>query len=281
MTEDFKLRKIITLNYFVFYYLTVLFFFISHKLLSQVGPQFFSFNRDLTELGIIASGLPKFMIQHPVSFLIADSCLIILPLLIIFDFLRKKTFSWFPGSLLPIVVGLYILLQNIFTQQHPEMLIGLFAMAFCFTTSKQERLYKILSVCRYLFLYIFTSAAIWKIARGAIFNVEEFSNILIQQHADILTVPVQTALGKYYFFLINHPGVSLSLYIGAVVLELYFIIGFFTTRKDHLLLALSILFFIADYFLMRIPFWPLLVLGVTLTKFINKNIRLIPLLQLK
>ncbi len=272
MTEDIKFNRILLGNFLVFHYFTLALFYQSHLLLSQFQPVMLLHNHDLGELAVIATGLPRYMISHPSTFWIADGWLWLVPLPVLFLFYRKKRFYFFPGVLLPISWGLYLILQNIFTEQHPETYMGLLTMSCCFLAASQRFINLVLAGSRYLFLYIFASAALWKLARGSAFFPDEFSNILITQHADVLAGSQEVGNRGILFFLVNHPGWSYTLYLAAILLELTFLVGFFTYRFDSLLLLLSLVFFLADDWLMRIPFWSALVCGITLTPFVRNRI---------
>src|ERR1700760_406362 len=73
-------RKFLLSVYFIFYFAVFLFQALDHRLLIQVQPVVFNFNRDLTELAVIAAGLPRWMIAHPWTFGLFDGLLFILPL---------------------------------------------------------------------------------------------------------------------------------------------------------------------------------------------------------
>jgi hypothetical protein len=256
-------RTLLTV-YFAFYYAVFLFFFIDDRLLSQYQPFFFNFNRDLTELALLATGIPKWMIGHPRSFLMADVTLLLLPAALLGYYVRKGRFSVIAGVLFSCCLGLYLLLANIFWQVHAEPFVLYFLLSFLFWTNREDRFYRLLAGCRYYFLYIFFSAAIWKLARGAVFNVEEMSRILLVHHSDLLSGPCDSWSCRGYLFLIGHPGLSWCLYAAGVLLEFSFVIGFFTRRWDRVLLGLAVVFVVADLLVMRIPYWTVLMGGVTL-----------------
>jgi hypothetical protein len=250
--------------YFLFYYIVFLFFFINHRLLSQVQPILFNYNRDLSELLLIAAGLPRFMIGHPWTFFLADALLYLLPVPLLIYAVRKGRFSSPLGIAFSLFIAVYLLLANIFWQNDHEPFVLYILLSFAFLTNREERFYALLKGARYYFLYIFFSAAIWKIARGAVFNVEEMSNILLIHHSELLSGNGASAAARCYVYLIDHPGLSWLFYLGGVLLELSFAIGFFTRRFDRVLLGLAILFVTADLLLMRIPYWTILLGGVTL-----------------
>jgi glycosyltransferase involved in cell wall biosynthesis len=257
-------KKLLLTVYFCFYFAVFLFLGIGHRTLLQVHPVFFHYNRDLAELMLIGSGLPRFMIAHPVCFAFADTLGFMLPIPLLGYAFRKDRFSPLLGWIFCAYVTLYLLLADIFWQIHHGPFILYVLLSFAFLTNREDRFYFILRGCRYYFLYIFVSAAIWKTVRGAAFEGQEMSNILLHQHIDLLSGDCQTGLCRFYAWLIGHPGISQGLYIGAVFMESVFVVGFFTRRFDRLLLGLAILFVAADLLVMRIPYWTLLLGGITL-----------------
>lgn len=258
-THYIRDRNRLTAIYFLFYYILLLSFQHDDRLLSEFQPIFLTQNRDLTELALIATGLPRWMMAHPVSFRIADALAFLLPIPLLWQGLRNIRFSILPGIVFVIFLSLYLLLDDIFWQVHHEPFIVFVLLALTWTTQRPEKFYSLLKACRYYFLYIFVSAAIWKIARGAVFNPQEMSRILLFHHTDLLTEPCTTASCRIYRWLIGHPSMSYGLYLAATMLEGCFIVGFFTRRWDRLLIGLAIVFVIADLLVMRIPYWIILV----------------------
>lgn len=257
-------KRTLLFVYFAFYYAVFLFFFIDHRLLSQYQPLFFNYNRDLTELALIATGIPKWMITHPLSFVLADGLVLLLPAALLGHALQKGRFALLWGVLFSFFLFLYLLLANLFWQVHYEPFILYVLLSFAFWTNREQRFYTVLASCRYYFLYIFASSAVWKIARGAVFNREEMSRILLLHHSDLLSGPCDSLSCRAYFYLIGHPALSWWLYAAGVLLEISFVIGFFTRRWDRVLLGLAVLFVAADLLVMRIPYWTILMGGVTL-----------------
>jgi len=250
--------------YFLFYYGVFLFFFIDHRLLGQYQPIFFNYNRDLTELALIVTGLPGSMIHHPWGFTVADLFALVAPLAVLGPLVRKGRFSPGCGIFFTIVISGWLLLADIFWQVHLEPFILYFLLSFVFWTNSSERFYSLLKVCRFYFLYIFFSAAVWKIARAAVFSPSEMSRILLMHHSDLLSGNCDSLQCRAIVYLIDHPALSWWLYALGVAVELSFVVGYFTRRWDRLLLGLAGLFVVADLLVMRIPYWTVLMGGVTL-----------------
>ena len=136
--------------------------------------------------------------------------------------------------------------------------------AFCYEPGRAV-LYFILAAAGIISCTSFVSAAILEDRQGHGFRRPgDRAIILLLQHIDLLSGDCQTGLCRFYAWLIGHPAIAQSLYIGAVLMESVFIVGFFTRRFDRLLLALAILFVAADLLVMRIPYWTMLLGGITL-----------------
>ncbi|HVS97803.1 MAG TPA: hypothetical protein VHE54_15015 [Puia sp.] len=252
-------KNLLLTVYFLFYFFVFFFFALDHRLLSQVRPVLFWYNRDLAELTLIGLGLPRWMIAHPAAFAAMDGLVFTIPASLIVFAARKKRFSRPLGWFFTLFFALYILLADIFWQVHLEPFVVYWLLSFCFLTNDERTFYRILRLCRYYFLYLFVSAAVWKIARGAVFHGQEMSHILLVHHGYLLSGDCDTWTCGMYRWLIAHPAYAQSLYIASVVLEASFLAGFFTRRFDRLLILLSIVFVVADLVVMRIPYWTLLV----------------------
>ncbi len=117
---------------------------------------------------------------------------------------------------------------------------------------------------RYFFLYFFVSAAIWKLAQGGLFNISEMSGVLLYQHKELLSSSPGYWQSNFILYLIQQPTLSYLLYLSAALLELSFLIGFFKKKYDRLLLVLFIVFLLMDHLIMRIPYYEISPLALTL-----------------
>ena len=134
---------------------------------------------------------------------------------------------------------------------------------------KDVSFYYALQTMRYFFLLIFFSSAIWKIRAGAIFNVEQMSAILVNQHAAYLVAEPNAWFSNVVKYLVTHRQLSYIIYLLATLSEFIFIIGFFTKRFDKLLIIVFILFVLLDYFLMSINYfsWTAFLVCLWLSKY--------------
>ena len=105
---------------------------------------------------------------------------------------------------------------------------------------------------RYYFLFELTSACLWKLLRGTIFNVEQFSSILKIQNIEYFIFDQISFKAKFIFYLIEHPLVAQICWGLLILLQFSFIIGFFTRKLDILLIILYFFFAIGSFVLMNI-----------------------------
>jgi len=251
-------------NYWLFYYALFLFAFFNHKLFAQVQPMYFTYNRDLGEVFLIAVGLPKWLIAHPHWYVFLDIAVLVFPVLVMARFYWKDRFSIVLGVLFTGFLWSYFLLQSclLHTSLQPYVPYVLLSCLFWFNSEANFKL--VVRVARLVLIYVLASAAIWKIGRGAAFETSEMSNILLVQHANYLTGNCTEWICRLHFFLIEHTVLAQCLYVAAIVLELSFVVGFFTKKYDRLLLGLLLTFVFFDQLVMRIPYYAILVAWMTL-----------------
>ncbi len=101
--------------------------------------------------------------------------------------------------------------------------------------------------------------------------MEQMSGVLVFQHKDMLANSPEYWQSRFIVYLINHQVLSYALYLCSTVIELTFIVGFFTKKYDRLLALAFILFLIMDYLLMRIPYLELTPFLLTLIYSKNKE----------
>lgn len=182
-----------------------------------------------------------------------DIGLIALPVLLLFWDNRWLRFLLFPLLLLYIVSYA----SCIAFQGHGLYGLILVLLPLLFVGERGERWFE---ANRYYACFIFASAAIWKVFRGNIFDVDHFSNILKNQHASYFFYRPDGMRGNLFDYLIHHPEVSSLLLYGAVLLQLSFTVGFFTKRYDLFLALILLLFLIFNWLVMDISFWNMFVI---------------------
>lgn len=233
--------------------------FFSHALLSQMGkPHVFAHQSDLIYRTLCIIQIPQFLTAHTYTAFIFDVSLFALPIM----FLLTRKNYW--AVAFSIVAVVYFLTYNIITGHHYHGLIGLLVISIPFWWSRGEKFELTWQGARYYFLYIFASAACWKIMRGSVFYPEQMSHILKAQHLDLLLQHPPGFQAQFIQYLIAHPQVSHILLLVNVAVQLTFLVGFFTKRFDTHLFVLAVVFCVANYFVMSIISAELLILGLTL-----------------
>jgi hypothetical protein len=149
----------------------------------------------------------------------------------------------------------FIVTKNSYVAHQEHGINAAFLMSFIFWTNSEIRFSFLFRAFRYYVLFIFVSAACWKIFRESFFNPIQLSETLKNQHAYFLSMNPQGAWYSVITYLINHSWVSHTIFVSAVLLQLSFAAGFFTRKFDKWLLVLFFLFFAGDWLLMGLSFY--------------------------
>lgn len=158
--------------------------------------------------------------------------------------------------------AVYIVTKNSFVAHHEHGLNGPLIMSLLFWVKNNVRFLLLFKAFRYYVIFMFVSAAAWKITRGSVFLPGQLSEILKTQHLQQLVFYSKSMYSEIISWLIEYPAVSNLFLISGTLLQFSFIIGFFTYRLDRLLLILFFLFFLCDYFLMGLSFYQWYVMAI-------------------
>lgn len=257
-------KTLYIVNFLLFYYGLLFFCVLNGKVFSLVHPLYFRNTDNLSEIALILLGIPQWFVSHPSFFNLLDVGIFLFPVLVFSWYWRKKKFSVLLGLCFTVFFFLYFLLNNLFFLIALEGIIPIFFYTLLFWANKEKNWNLGVNVVRYQLLYLMFTAGVWKVCRGAVFSTNVMSNILIAQHVDLLVDKCSFFQCGIYEYLIEHPTVAQILYASATGMELLFGIGFFTKKYDKWLAALLLLFIIGDHFIMRIPYWILLLPAITL-----------------
>lgn len=223
-------------------------------LLHQQQPIFIYNTFDVFSWLFMQTGIPKWLLQTK-QFLLFDVLFYTAPLSLLFTSYTKQ--KWVAFAAIYVLIVNWICLQCYFVFPISSYTIFVVWLIFpvIFIPRKEETFLLLFDGIRYFFLYFFSSAGIWKIVRGSVFNPVQLSAILLEQHKEMLTNSPYYWLTNLYLFLINHTTLSYLIYIGVTLMELSFLIGFFTKKFDRFLIFIYFIFLIADYLIMRIPYF--------------------------
>jgi len=222
--------------------------------LSKVNPVLFVNRLDFTRNILMLTNLQGMLLKYfwlRVSF---DVIYCLLPILLAFAVLKEKYYTKWVVVVTILFNMCYGIFMASFTYISLDLYIAWFYVPFVFYPNTAKGYYFSFHSIRIVFLLIFFTAGIWKIRTGAIFNADQMSGILLLQHKQYLAGNPSNWFSQLVYFLVQHSYYSYVLYLLGTIAELAFIIGFFTKKYDKWLMVAFLLFFIADYFLMRINY---------------------------
>lgn len=245
--------------YCLMFYAVMLYKWLNGLLLYQLDPAFIYTRQDLTSWFMMQSGLPNFFIDNTIACVIADLVFLLLPALLLFLNTRHSKAFIFTGYVMLLYNFFYVQILTLYPSYSIEVLTGWILFPCLFIAGNERINSIIIHALRYMICYIMLSAAIWKLAQGGIFYEKQMSNILIQQHADILVQQSKNSWSDIYNWLIGHPAFAQAIYIAAAFMEAFFAIGFITHRYDKVLRYCLVIFIAADFLLMRIAYFDYLI----------------------
>ena len=249
-----KQKKQFAWLYGVCFILSFSWYFYYDLLLCQVNPVFFINRLDITRNILFLTDLQNLLIQQLWLRQLFDVLYFVLPMLLCFAVISGKK----GVQLLAVITSLFSMMYGVFlasfTYISLDMFVAWFFIPFIFYPNTEKGFYYVLHTVRLIFIILFFSAGLWKIRGGGIFNTEQMSGILVMQHKQYLAANAGDWFSRFNGFLIEHKVISYVIYLLGTVAELVFVVGFFTRRFDRILMVLFIMFFVSDYFLMRINY---------------------------
>ena len=232
-------------------------------LLYQQQPVFIYDTFDVFSWLFMRTGIHQWLLQTK-YFVLFDWVYYSAPLsLLIASFTSRKLIS-FAAVYILLVSWIYLQCYFLYPISSYTIFIAWLIFPFIFIANNDKTFALLFEGVRYFFLYFFLSAGAWKIINGSVFNPVHFSAVLIEQHKEMLTASKGYWLSHFYQYLIGNTALSYTLYLTVWVMELSFITGFFTRRYDRYLAFIYFVFLIADYFVMRIPYFETLPFVLTL-----------------
>lgn len=233
-------------------------------LLYQAEPALFYTRKDLVTWLLMQTGLHEWLLMNKAGWLMADLLFYSMPLAYLATIKRQPRFGPVVGLLMLLVNWLYVQCYTLYPTNSIEGHVAWLLFPLLLLTKNETTFLLLYDGLRYMFLYFFVSAGVWKIAQGGLFNPAQMNGVLLFQHNHLLTNSPgywQTELVRY---LLRHQWVSYGLYLAATAIELLFFVGFFTKKYDHLILVLFVIFLLADYIIMRIPYFEIAALALPL-----------------
>ncbi len=249
-----SVRYTIIVWFCTIFYVLALFKWYNNMLLYQQQPIFIYDTFDVFSWLFIQTGIPKWLLQTQ-QFLLFDVLFYTAPLSLLITSLTKQKWVSFAAIYVLIINWLYLQCYFVFPISSYTIFVVWLLFPLIFIPKKEETFLLLFDGIRYFFLYFFASAGIWKIINKSVFNPFQLSGILLEQNKEMLTNSPHYWQTNLYQFLINHSTLSYLIYIFVTMMELSFLIGFFTKKYDKLLILIYFIFLMADYFIMRIPYF--------------------------
>lgn len=221
---------------------------------TAIKPILFVNRLDITANVMMLTNLQNALIENKFVRWLFDIIYISTPLILVFftikDFRGRISLAFFT-SFFCMTYGIFFSKISFISS---EGFVSWVFVSLIFTARNQKDFFYKMHTVRLVFIIIFSSAALWKIRTGALFNVEQMSGILLKQHNAYLSGVNSDWYTVLVSFLINHKITSYSLYLLSTVGELTFIVGIFTRKFDKYLIAVFLCFVFFDYFFMAINY---------------------------
>jgi hypothetical protein len=233
-------------------------------MLFQLQPSFFYIRQDAFTWMFMQTRLHQWLLNNRGGQVLFDVLFYTTPAIYLFHFRYNRRTAWLTAVCMFAINWAYIQCYTLYPTNSIEGYVAWLLFPVVFMVRKDETFNVLFEGLRYFFLFFFTSAGIWKLALGGIFHYHEMSGILLYQHNQLLTNSPGYWQAEMVLWLIKHPMVSYLLYLLVMLIELFFITGFFTKRFDRLLIVFFIIFLVTDYLVMRITYFDALPLVLTL-----------------
>jgi hypothetical protein len=140
--------------------------------------------------------------------------------------------------------------------------------------NKSARFAALMMLSRFIFCFMMFSAAIWKIVRGNLFDTGHARKIFIDQNLEIFSGAQTSWREPILREVVATTWLPQAFWVLLILLELIFLLGFFTLRYDRHLLVAYILFFVGGWLLFDIYIYENLLFVLTLyplVKLMNKT----------
>ena len=226
-------------------------YFMNNMLLFQAEPRFFLNQLDVSGNFFMLTGLQHDIIRGGDERLLMDVLYLILPILLIAFSVRKSVWRTLMACFTAFFIMFYGWFYSITTFVSIEGFTAWMLLPFVFAGRNAEQDKLLFNSVRLIFVVIFFSTALWKIRAGGIFNMEQMSAILMQQHS----AAIIDGNAGFIERLINNPGGSYLIYLGAFLVELAFGIALFTKKYDRILAVVFCCFILVNYMLMNISYF--------------------------
>ena len=232
--------------------------------LYQLQPSFFYTRQDLVTWLFMQTGLHQWLLNNKPGWILFDALFYSMPLLYFLSFKYFKKASAAIAVCMLIVNWCYVQCYTLYPSNSIEGHIAWLLFPVILVAANPKTFSLLFQGLRYFFIFFVASAGVWKLAQGGLFSPSQMSGVLLFQHNQLLTGSPAYWQSLLILYFIQNPHLSYLLYLSATLLELFFFTGFFTKKYDRLLVLLFLLFLIMNFLIMRMPYFEIAPLLLTL-----------------
>ncbi|HRI21251.1 MAG TPA: hypothetical protein PLA68_09855, partial [Panacibacter sp.] len=232
--------------------------------LYQLQPVFFYTRQDLVTWLFMQTGIHQWLLNNPAGCISFDILFYVMPLSYLVIYKASKKLSAVIAVVMLLVNWCYLQAYTLYPSNSMEGYIAWLLFPFVLTAADKKTFSLLFDGLRYFFIFWFVSAGVWKLVQGGVFSISQMSGVLLYQHNQLLTSSPGYWQSNLILYLIKNPIIGWLLYLSATLLELSFFIGFFTKKYDRVLVCVFVGFLILDYLIMRMPYFEVCPLLLTL-----------------
>ncbi len=253
-------RAIVQRVFFTWVLIALVWRGVDHALLVQLeAPVLGDGANDLAFWLAYTLGIPQLLTAHPLMAGMLDATLLGSALMAI----AVPRGSFFPRIHCAAAL-LYFITFTTWSNHHYRPILGLLLAGVPFMFRDPDRFNFTFRALRYYTLFIYTSAGLYKVFRGSWLNPEQMTGIIEGTQLELFLAAPDGWHAQFFTWLLEHQTVSWLLFTLATVLEVVFIVGYFTRRYDLWMFATAISLHIGFWFTMRFFAFELIVLDLAL-----------------
>jgi hypothetical protein len=253
-------RKRYTLYFTLVFYTLAVYKLINGMWLFQNTPFAFRPYFDGSLWLFLQTGIHQWLLYNQSASVLMDLLFYLMPGLYFTAYFHNLKIAPVLAAFMLLINLVYVWCYTVYPTNSPEGHTAWLFTPVLFMSVTLPGFYLWMHALRYFFLFFFFSAALWKFYQGGVLEPMQMSAILLEQHKDLLVTDAQSWYTSFIYWLVHHPVAGRILYLSATVVELIFIVGFFTRKYDRVLLLLFCMFLLMDVLVMKIPYYEVLAL---------------------
>ena len=263
--EPFKLkeRKKIVRILFLLILIFETYLYYSNTLLHQLKkPLLKLLDLDVTYYVFHFLKIPATIINNSfLSFSFDLILFILIILIIIYPLKRFLIVSFF------ILFFTYLITRNSYGVFHEHLFNGVIFAVFPFIFRSNLTTKYLWEFTRYIHLFIYSSAFLWKIGRFSFFDSNQLSSIIELNLTSYMLENPKTYFTYFYKSILLHPYFLFLIGLIGLLLEALFLIGFFTKKYDSYLFFLGIFIHCFFWIFADAFYFPILLISLSLLNF--------------